>query len=142
MRYSSAGYETEALALGFVKGWIESPEHRKNMLDPDVTEIGFGLAMSGKSGRYYAVQMFGRPKSAVIEVAITNRTRNDVEYELGDKKFSLPPQTTHTHGRCRPPKITLQFPEQEPQTVEVKSSGRYEARQRGDGKLELSQAAK
>jgi uncharacterized protein YkwD len=137
-RYNSAGYETEVLANGLVKGWIESPEHRKNMLDPDVIEIGVGLAMSDKSGRYYAVQMFGRPKSAVIEVALSNRTRSDVEYELGEQKFSLPPRMTHMHGRCRPPKITLQFPEQEPQTVEVKSSARYEIRQRGDGQLHLA----
>jgi uncharacterized protein YkwD len=142
MRYNSAGYETDALADGLVKGWIDSPEHRKNMLDPDVIEIGVGLAMSEKSGRYYAVQMFGRPKSAVIEVAISNRTRIEVEYQLGEQEFSLPAQVMRTHGRCRPPRLTLQFPEQEPQTVEVQRSGHYEVRQRGDGKLELSQAAR
>jgi uncharacterized protein YkwD len=137
MRYSSAGYATAALADGFVKGWIESPEHQKNMLDPDVTEIGVGLAMSGESGRYYAVQLFGRPKSAVIELAITNRSQTEIEYELEDQVFSLPPRVTRTHGRCRPPELKVQFPEQAPQSVTVKSSAGYIVEQDGNGRLQL-----
>ncbi len=35
---------------------------RKNMLAPEVTETGVAVARSGKTGRYYAVQMFGRPR--------------------------------------------------------------------------------
>jgi uncharacterized protein YkwD len=62
-RYSSAGFETAALAAGFIDGWKSSPPHRKNMLDPAVTETGVGVARGGKSGRYYAVQMFARPRS-------------------------------------------------------------------------------
>jgi hypothetical protein len=34
------------------------------MLDPDVREIGVGVARSNKTGRYYAVEDFGRPLSA------------------------------------------------------------------------------
>jgi uncharacterized protein YkwD len=137
MRYNSAGYETAALAEGFVKGWIDSPEHRKNMLDPDVTEIGVGLAMSKESGRYYAVQLFGRPKSAVIELAITNQSGTEVEYELEDQSFSLPPHVTRTHGRCRPPELSVQFPEQKPQSITVKKSARYVVEKGNDGRLRL-----
>jgi uncharacterized protein YkwD len=35
MRYSPAGYETATLAEGFVKGWIDSPEHRKKHARPE-----------------------------------------------------------------------------------------------------------
>jgi|SRR6516165_1239254 hypothetical protein len=31
-----------------------SPEHRKNMLDPDLDDLGVGVAQSAKTGRYYA----------------------------------------------------------------------------------------
>jgi uncharacterized protein YkwD len=63
-RYSSAGFESAELARGFIDGWKNSPPHRKNMLDPVVTQAGVGVARSGKSGRYYAVQMFAKPLSA------------------------------------------------------------------------------
>ncbi len=45
---------------GMMTGWKESPGHRRNMLLEDITEIGVGVAQ-GKSGRWYFVQVFGRP---------------------------------------------------------------------------------
>jgi hypothetical protein len=138
MRYSSAGFETQNLARGFVQGWIESPEHRKNMLDADVTEIGVGLAMSDNSGRYFAVQLFGRPKSAAIELSIANHSGDEVEYELGEQSFLLPPGMTRMHSRCRPPTLTVQLPEQSPRTIEVKNSVRYVIEQGGESRLQLS----
>jgi uncharacterized protein YkwD len=43
-----------------MQGWETSPGHRHNLLLVDVTEIGVGAAQ-GKSGRWYFVQVFGRP---------------------------------------------------------------------------------
>ena len=65
--YSSEGFATADLAARLVEGWKKSPGHRKNMLDPDVTETGMAVAHREKSGKYYAVEMFGRPRSAAIE---------------------------------------------------------------------------
>jgi uncharacterized protein YkwD len=62
-QYNSAGFRTAELARGFVEGWKHSPGHRKNMLDPAATDTAVAVARSASSGRYYAVQMFGRPKS-------------------------------------------------------------------------------
>ena len=47
-------------AVAMLDGWKNSTGHRRNMLLPDVTEIGVGAAL-GKSGRWYFVQLFGRP---------------------------------------------------------------------------------
>lgn len=46
-----------------MQGWRESPGHRRNMLLDDVTQIGAGAAQ-GRSGRWYFVQLFGRPASS------------------------------------------------------------------------------
>jgi hypothetical protein len=52
-----------------VQGWIDSPGHRANILNPEVREIGIGLVRDGgiAAGRpvahLYAVQLFGRPLS-------------------------------------------------------------------------------
>src|SRR5262245_56201333 len=44
--FNSEGFSPEALANQFVSGWKESPGHRKNMLDPDVTDTGVAIARS------------------------------------------------------------------------------------------------
>ena len=41
--------------------------------DPDVTETGVAVARSEKTGYYYGVQMFGRPKSAAVVFKVENR---------------------------------------------------------------------
>lgn len=49
-----------------VDGWMKSPGHRENILGPEYSELGIGLALgrSGRSGEYNAVwvQNFGRPR--------------------------------------------------------------------------------
>jgi uncharacterized protein YkwD len=47
-----------------MKGWMDSPEHRKNILNPEFTEAGFGVAV-GKNAQGYQVlwvQVFGKPR--------------------------------------------------------------------------------
>ena len=61
-QFHSRGFETAELARAFVEGWKHSPGHRKNMMERDAIDIGVAVARSAKTGRYYAVQMFGRPK--------------------------------------------------------------------------------
>jgi uncharacterized protein YkwD len=70
-RLQDAGYAWqmygENVAYGFpdaaavVKGWMNSPGHRRNLLNPDVTEIGVGVETS-RAGRPYFCQVFGRPQ--------------------------------------------------------------------------------
>jgi uncharacterized protein YkwD len=48
-------------AAAMMEGWKKSSGHRKNMLIPDITEIGVGAAQ-GQSRRWYFVQVFGRPE--------------------------------------------------------------------------------
>ncbi len=63
IRYTSAG---ENIAMGqrsaaeVMKGWMNSPGHRKNILNPNFTQIGVGYAVNS-SGTPYWTQMFIRP---------------------------------------------------------------------------------
>jgi uncharacterized protein YkwD len=107
--FNDAGFTTTELARGFFEGWKESPEHRKNMLDRDLDEIGIAVAHSTDTGRYYAVQDFGRPKSRHITFKINNRTDTEVRYAVDGKSFTIKPQYTMTHEACRPPKLVLQL---------------------------------
>lgn len=72
-RLAAAGYDWQAAAENIgrgyadygaaMKGWIGSPRHRRNLLDPNVREIGFAGARSGRDGRNYWAQVFGAERA-------------------------------------------------------------------------------
>jgi len=106
--FNSRGFSDDKLTGKFVTGWEKSPGHRRNMLDKDVTETGVAVARSEKTGHYYAVQMFGRPRSAAISFRIANRSERAVEYTLGDESFTLKPRYTRTHNLCQPAEVAFE----------------------------------
>jgi uncharacterized protein YkwD len=71
-RVLRAGYKSrltgENIALGpesaeeVVAGWLDSPGHCANIMDPRFQEIGVGLATGKKRGQIYWVQNFGTPR--------------------------------------------------------------------------------
>ncbi len=101
-QFSSAGFASADLANRLFEGWQNSPGHRKNMLDPNVTETAVAIAHSDKTGHYYAVQLVGRPKSESVEFSVANQAGTAVEYSLDGQTFPLPPRVTRTHQRCKP----------------------------------------
>jgi uncharacterized protein YkwD len=125
-QHHPAGLTSKALAQGFFEGWQHSPDHRKNLLDPAVTETGVGIARSQQTGAYYAVQLFGRPMSQAIAFQLTNHTDTAITYVVDGQTFPLPPRTTRTHQQCRPPEVTFQWPgTQEKKTVHPNHGDRY-----------------
>lgn len=78
----SNGYEYQAagenLAFGFmnsqqvITGWMNSPEHRANVLNRNYQEIGIGITESlnfqGKGPATVVVALYGQPASATIGV--------------------------------------------------------------------------
>jgi uncharacterized protein YkwD len=137
-QYRTSGFTSEELAREFVQGWQESPEHRKNMLDPAVTELGVGVAQSEQTGYYYAVQMFGRPKTEMIEFQITNRTETPISYAMDGQTFPLPPRSTRTHQQCQSAEITFQWPGKHEQTaVQPQPGDHYTIVQKDAGAFRL-----
>jgi uncharacterized protein YkwD len=112
--YSSSGFTPDRLARNFIEGWSASPTHRANMLEPAVTQIGIGVAPSKKSGEYYAVQVFGRPMSQMINqphechgALRVQETHGRPRPEAGSQPRELRSgRVTRRHrdaGRSRPP---------------------------------------
>jgi uncharacterized protein YkwD len=72
-RSRARGYEWRKIGENIAEGqisvdevvdtWMDSPGHRRNLLDPGFTELGVGLALGRSGGRYRTVwvQNFGRP---------------------------------------------------------------------------------
>ena len=96
-----AGTSTAALVTTVVEGWKQSPTHRRNMLLPEVVDTAVALAQSPTSQRYYAVQLFGRPRSAIVHFSVVNATANPLRYRLAGQSFHLPPGATRNHEQCR-----------------------------------------
>jgi len=107
---STGGFTSQQLADSLVTGWKNSPEHRKNMLDADVLDIGVAVTHSDKTGRYYAVQEFGRPRSKAITFQISNESGGTVRYTVDDQPFTLEARYKRTHEACRPPKLVIVAP--------------------------------
>jgi uncharacterized protein YkwD len=106
--YNSQGFTTPALAMNFLEGWKHSPGHRKNMLDGDVTQTAVAVARSERTGYYYAVQMFGRPKSQGLRFQVSNASGATARYRLGERTFTLTPRTIYTHTQCREEPLVLE----------------------------------
>jgi uncharacterized protein YkwD len=141
-RYNSTGFKTAELGNGFFESWKNSPGHRRNMLDPDMTETGVALARSEKTGYYYGVQLFGRPSSERIEFKMTNATDATVEYTVGSEKFTLPPRYIRTHQVCRPPEVKVTGASgQKEQTVQPANGERYVVRKDESGQFHVEAAA-
>lgn len=71
-RVSAAGYywatTAENIGRGYadyeaaMRGWIGSPGHRRNLLNPNIVHIGFAGARSADGGRNYWAQVFAAPR--------------------------------------------------------------------------------
>ena len=139
-QYSSAGFRTADLASRFVDGWERSPGHRRNMLDPDVTETGVAVVQSPRTSRYYAVQMFGRPRAMHVQFRIANRSGATLRYELGGETFRLPPRVTRTHEQCRAETLIVRLPgASQPASVQPAHGDRYAIEQAG-GRYRLTKS--
>ena len=53
------GLSVEKVAQNFVNNWMLSPSHRANILHPELTQIGVGVAVEANA--VYVTQLFARP---------------------------------------------------------------------------------
>lgn len=109
MAADSRGFASRPLASSAVTGWINSPGHRANMLEPNVTEIGVGMALVPyKYPKYVTVQLFGQPRSNAIEFQISNTLKDKVTYSFGGKTQAIEPSYAITHTTCAAGEINFQ----------------------------------
>ena len=95
--------QTGPLAAKLMDGWMSSPGHRQNILEPDYTHLG--LAAAGSSERLVVVQVFGR-RSALLAEPIPLEVEQGIELPLeiepggaarAPQKFAFAPPGTATN---------------------------------------------
>jgi uncharacterized protein YkwD len=58
-KYPTHGYSyNRRVAVKLVRGWMKSPEHRANLMNPNYTKLGIGIVIRDKY--VYATQVFSR----------------------------------------------------------------------------------
>ena len=109
--YSSAGFATADLARRLVELWKNSPGHRRNMVEPDVLDTAVAVAHTTTKGvqRYYAVQMFGRPRSASVPFQVSNTAPFTVRYRVGERAFTLQARQIRSHVECTAQALAFQL---------------------------------
>ena len=115
------GFTASDYAQRAVRGWEQSPGHRKNMLLPFVTETGVGVVRaSSNEPKYIAVQLFARPEATKYSFKVRNEGQASVAYKFNEKSGTVAPREIVTHTACLPGTIVFETPS--------KPSARYEAR--------------
>jgi hypothetical protein len=88
----------------------------------------------GPDGRYFGVQMFGRPKSAAIRFSVANSSASKIDYRAGERHLSLPPRAVRTHTVCRPLQLTIRLPSRpKPFTARPDDGASYTVLERAGG---------
>lgn len=132
-QFDTRGLKTPRLAKQLFIGWRESPEHRRNLLNDSVTETGVAVRQSDETGVYFAVHLFGRPRSARFAFEIVNRSEQTLEYRLGEKGFALPPRYTRRHEICTQRGLEVLRDDQAVQELAVEPDVTYEVAETDEG---------
>ncbi len=64
-----------------VQGWMESPGHRRNLLEPSFTHVGFGAARD-VSGRVFVAQVLAAQPVEVQRAQVTSRLSESYRVEV------------------------------------------------------------
>ncbi len=123
MLLDTRGFTATEYAGRAVKGWENSPGHRKNMLLPFVTETGVAVVCASPSEpKYIAVQLFARPEATKYSFKVRNEASKAVTYEFNGEANSVSPREIITHTACLPGTIAFEV------AGKADASARYETR--------------
>ena len=106
----NVGYNSDV--NDFERAWMESPGHRENILNPDYTVVGIGIAQ-GPDGLYYATQDFAQ--------AIPQRTPAEAEDLIAQSINNLRKE------EGRPPLELIKDPRLHDIACEMAKTGRLNA---------------
>jgi Cysteine-rich secretory protein family len=108
LNQDSRGFETRGLARQAIDGWKASPPHRAAMLNPDVTEIGVGIAKAADAApKYLSVQVFGRPGSLQVTFTIENRVGAPIAYRFDGKQHPVQANGGIQHTVCKSSQVVI-----------------------------------
>lgn len=134
----SRGFETRQLAQRMLQSWKNSPGHRRNLLEPHVTEIGVGVIKAKHEETYYAVQLFGRPARLRYRFEVQNRSNVAVPVEFGEKSQSLKPSQILQLTACQPGKLQIAVPKGSKSSLKPTNGSLFLVKSGRDGRITIT----
>jgi hypothetical protein len=109
-RYDTAGYTTRDLAQKLVQGWIDSPGHRKNLLEAEALDTAVAVVSRrrDKYEEFFAVQLLARNEATSVRFRVRNRGASQISYRVNGKAFALDPNWGREHNRCSTPDLVFE----------------------------------
>ena len=108
-RIKSSGYKGSKLAenvgegyqsiVAVIKGWIASPGHFKNLINPAYTEVGIGMAV-GRGGKLFWSQEFGDGRSSSGPVQKPYSRPSYPTKKKSRVKWVCPKGYRYSKGKC------------------------------------------
>lgn len=97
-------YAGENLAIGFLESnevnqaWLDSPSHRKNIMNENYTEIGIAVVSGEFQGNYttVVVQLFGKPQSQIAKVISKSSSQSPVSEKVLSENSAPSEATSET----------------------------------------------
>jgi hypothetical protein len=130
----SRGFTSADYAQRAVRGWENSPGHRKNMLLPFVTETGVGVVQASPvEPKYIAVQLFARPEATKYSFKVRNEAQRAVTYKFNTADNSVSPREIITHTACMPGTIEFETGSTPAPHYETRGGTVYSLRSSGTG---------
>lgn len=123
-----SGFGVERLTHLFINGWENSPGHRRNLLNPGVTQTGVGVARAqgrGSVQKYLAVQVFGRPASTRFDFEVENHSVIEIAFGFDGVVRQVPPHAALTEATCSSGQIIFQHIGRRPSSYAVEPGARY-----------------
>jgi hypothetical protein len=149
MDQDAHGFDTGALALQAVAGWMISPPHRANILRGSVSEIGVGVARApGPKPKFISVELFGQPASSILTFKISNVASVAVSYAFGDRAHELKPGSSVVLSSCTQERLVVTKPgglfssATEVANLKPENQHHYTLKADGSGALSLEIAAR
>ncbi|MEL7048572.1 MAG: CAP domain-containing protein [Pseudomonadota bacterium] len=126
LHLNSRGFSSDNLAELAMEGWINSPGHRRNLLQPHVTEIGIAVVRApDKHPKYISVQLLGRPQSEAYSFQVSNSSKTTITYGYAGEDHNVKPGFAVRHSDCIP--HTLQFKSAKQAGKQSKLNAKYQA---------------
>jgi len=101
------------LAWSTIGGWLASPAHHHNLMEPGMTQTGVGVAIAraktpGDAPTFLVVELFARPQAQRVSFRIENQTSAPVSLHVAGKPQTVSARTTLKLSACAAPTIAFE----------------------------------
>jgi Cysteine-rich secretory protein family len=108
------GFAPRELGAAVVKGWMNSPPHRANLLNGSLVDVGVAVVATAAPvtadppRQVFAVALYGRPQSLGVTFEVVNKLPGPARYTLAGKSYDIAGGHRVRHHACAAQRLTVE----------------------------------